>query len=58
MNRNYLPYLKCSEFEDEYNSNYFNTENEFFEIQKNYNSYESNQKNHNKQLKFFIILPN
>ena len=51
MHRNYLPYLKCSEFDDEYKSNYFNTENEFFEIQKNYNSHETINKNYNNNAK-------
>ena len=54
MHRNYLPYLKCSEFEDEYKSNYFNTENEFFEIQKNYNSHETTNKNYNSNSKIHL----
>ena len=46
MNRNYTPYLKFSEFDDDYKSCHFNTENEIFEIQNNYNSYESSHKNY------------
>jgi len=46
MNRNYTPYLKFCEFDDDYKSCHFNTENEFFEIQSNYNSNESSHKNY------------
>ena len=51
MNRNYTPYLKFCEFDDDYKSCHFNTENEFFEIQSNYNSNESSRKNYKNNYK-------
>ena len=51
MNRNYTPYLKFSEFEEDIKSCHFKTENAFFEIQKNYNSTESTNKNYKNIVK-------
>ena len=43
MNRNYIPYLRNNEFEDDdYPINHYNTGNDFFTIDKSYNTYESN----------------
>ena len=49
MNRNYTPYLKNIEFEDDTKYSHYKTENEFFEIQRKYNSTESFNKNNVKR---------
>ena len=45
MNRNYIPYLKYNEFEEEFADNHFHTGNDFFTIDKIDIIYESNKKN-------------
>ena len=47
MNRNYAPYLRYSDFEDENNLNYYNTDEDFYIIQKDYNSCGLPNKNNN-----------
>jgi len=47
MQKNYIPYLKSNEFEEEFTPNHFHTGNDFFTIQKSYNIYDSNRKNMN-----------
>ena len=50
MDGNYIPYLKYTEFEVEYTPNHFNTGNDFFINDKNYNNtnvYEYSSKNIN-----------
>ena len=45
MNKNIIPYLKYTEFEDVYKPNHFHTGHNFFIYPKNYNLYESTKKN-------------
>ena len=45
MNKNIIPYLKYTEFEDVYKPNHFHTGHDFFIFPKNYSYYESNKKN-------------
>ena len=43
MNRNYIPYLRFNQFEDDdYPPSHFNTGNDFFTIDKSYNTFDSN----------------
>ena len=51
MNRNYTPYLKFSEFEEDFKSCHYNTENAFFEIQNNYHPGELPNKNYKNIIK-------
>ena len=51
MNRNYTPYLKFSEFEVDFKSCHYNTENAFFEIQNNYHPGELPNKNYKNIIK-------
>lgn len=45
MNKNIIPYLKYTEFEDVYKPNHFHTGHDFFIFPKNYSFYDSTKKN-------------
>ena len=45
MNKNIIPYLKYTEFEDVYKPNHFHTGHNFFIFPKNYSFYDSTKKN-------------